>query len=165
MAKQNYFVDGIFVDKLAVLLERPLVIADCVVAPSATPNAATVSKRDAVLSITVPKVGGGTEVKPVRYYQLDLAELGNMGLVKGLCGEDTTLYALLPTLKRLTGIPFTENDLVDAPVVVTGAVTEFTLPLVAKVGSKWFKGRYDLPVLRKSLLSALATNGTYLGSI
>lgn len=165
MAKQNYFVDGTFVDKLAVLLERPLVIADCVVAATSTPNTAAASKRDAVLSITVPKVGGGTEVKPVRYYQLDLAEMSTLALNKGLCGEDTTIHALLPTIKRLTGIPFTADDLVDAPVVVTGAVTEFTLPLVAKVGSKWFKGRYDLPVLRKSLLSTLAINGTYLGSI
>jgi hypothetical protein len=165
MAKQDFFVSGTFVDKLAVLLERPLVQADCVVAAASTPNTDTVSDRDAVLNITIPKAGGGTEVKSVRYFQLDLAGIAQLNLTKRSASEDTTIYALLPTILRITGIPFTESDLVDAPVVVTGAVTEFTLPLVAKVGSKWFKGRYDLPVLRKPTLLSLATNGTYLGSI
>lgn len=165
MAKQDFFIDGTFVDKLAVLLERPLVQANCVVAATSVPNASSVSNRDAVLNITIPKAGGGTEAKEVRYYQLDLAGMAQLNLPKRLVGEDTTIYALLPTIRRITGIPFVESDLVDAPVVVTDAVTEFTLPLVAKVGSKWFKGRYDLPVLRKPTLLSLATSGTYLGSI
>ncbi|MNQ21063.1 hypothetical protein D3C85_341630 [compost metagenome] len=164
MSKQNYFVDGTFIDRLGTLIERTLVQADCVVAPTSTPDT-SISTRDAVLNITIPKIGGGTEVKEVRYFKLDLATLASFNLVKGKCNENSTVHALLPTIQRLTGIPFTTNDLEDAPVVVTGSVTEFTLPLVAKVGSKWFKGRYDLPVSRKVQLSALATLGTYMGAI
>lgn len=165
MAKQDFFINGTFIDRLATLLERPLVQADCVVAPTSVPNTSPITDRDAVLSITIPKAGGGTEAKEVRYYQLDLAGIANLALPKRSVSEDTTIYALIPTIRRITGIPFVESDLVDAPVVVTGTVTEFTLPLVAKVGSKWFKGRYDLPVLRKPTLLSLATSGTYLGSI
>lgn len=165
MSKQNYFVDGNFIDRLAVLLERPLVQAECTVAPTSVPNTATVSNRDAVLDITIPLAGGGTETKGVRYYQLDLASMAAIGLPKRSVNEDTTIHALLPTIKRITGIPFTADDLVDAPVVFTGPGSDFTIPLVAKVGSKWFKGRYDLPVSRKPLLSSVAAFGTYMGSI
>jgi hypothetical protein len=165
MSKQNFFTDGTLIDKLGVLLERTLVQTDCVVAATTTSNVGTASNRDVALNITIPKVGGGTEVKAARYYQLDLAGIANLQLPKRLCNEDTTIYDLLPTIKRITGIPFTTDDLVDAPVVVTGAVTEFTLPLVAKVGSKWFKGRYDLPVLRKPLLSTATPYGLHMGPI
>jgi hypothetical protein len=164
MSKQNFFVDGTLIDKLGTLLGQTLVQADCVVAPTTTPNVGGASDRDVVLNITIPKAGGGTSDVVARYFQLDLANLANMFLTKRYCNEDSTIYGLLTTIRRNTGIPFTEADLVDAPVVVTGSVTEFTLPLVAKVGSKWFKGRYDLPVLRKPhLQTAMHTN--YLGSI
>lgn len=165
MAKQDFFIDGTFVDKLAVLLERPLVQANCVVAATSVPNASSVSNRDAVLNITIPKADGGTEAKEVRYHQLDLAGMAQLNLPKRLVSEDTTIYALLPTIRRITGIPFTQDDLVDAPVVVTGSVSQFTLPLVAKVGSKFFKGRYDLPVLRKPTLLSATLTGAYMGSI
>jgi hypothetical protein len=164
MSKQNFFVDGTFIDKLGTLLGQTLVQADCVVAPTSTPNVGGASDRDAVLNITIPKAGGGTSTTVVRYFQLDLAGLAGLGLAKRYSSEDSTVYGLLPTIRRNTGIPFTEDDLVDGPVVVTGSVTEFTIPLVAKVGSKWFKGSYDLPVLRKPhLQTTMFTN--YLGSI
>lgn len=161
---KSYFSDATFVDKLAVLLEKPLDASSCTVATSSRKNVANVSDRDAVLEITIPAPGGTTEVKEIRYYQLDLDSLRTIPVLKRIAIEDTTIHTLLPYIRRATGLMFTEADLVDAPVVAGTDLTQFTIPLVAKVGSKFFKGKYDLPALRKPhLQTAMVTN--YLGSI
>lgn len=161
---KSFFSDATFVDKLAALLEKSLDASTCTVATTSRKNVATASDRDAVLDITIPAVGGGTVVKEIRYNQLDLASLAGVTLIKRLAIEDTTIYTLLPYIRRSTGLMLSELDLVDGPVVAGADLNQFTIPLVAKVGSKFFKGKYDLPVLRKPhLQTAMVTN--YLGSI
>lgn len=164
MSAYNYFTDATFVAKLAQLLERTLDPAQCTVAAVAAKNTATVSTRDAVLQITIPKVGGGTEVKEIRYHRQALSGIAQLGLNKVYCSEGKTVHQLLDTIRRATGIPFVANDLQDLPVTAGASLTDFTIPLVATDTSKFWKGSYDLPVSRKATLLSVA-KATHMGSI
>ena len=165
MAAYNYFTDATFVAKLSDLLERPLDPAQCTVAQVAKKNT-SISNRDVVLEITIPKAGGGTELKEIRYNLHELRYISNLALTPVYCNESVgmTVHQLMPTILRATGIPFTTNDLQDLPVVVGESLTDFTIPLVAKDGSRWWKGNYDLPVKRKATLRSVAL-GTHMGTL
>lgn len=163
MAEYNYFTDGTFVAKLAAILERSLDPAQCTVAQVAKKNT-SISNRDVVLEITIPKTGGGTELKEIRYNLLPIGSLANLNLTPIYCNEGLTVHQLLPTILRATGIPFTTNDLQDLPVQAGESLTDFTIPLVAKDGSRWWKGSYNLPVKRKATLRSVAL-GTHMGTL
>lgn len=164
MAAYNFFTDAVLVAKLAELLERPLNAAQCTVQQVATKNVSPVSNRDVSLQITIPKAGGGTEVKEIRYNLLAISSISVFGLTPVYCNEGKTVHQLLPTIRRATGIPFVETDLEDLPVTAGESLTDFTIPLVAKEGSRWWKGTYNLPVRRKATLLSQA-KATHMGSL
>lgn len=155
-----YFSDATLIAKLGELIGRTLDSADCVVDESSAINVDPSSSRDVSVNIVIPTPdSSATELRQVRYNLFDLTNIGSYPVQKHTASETQTTHQLLGAITRAVGFPITANDIIDTPCIVPDiGANEFIIPLIAKDGSKWFKGTYNLMALRTNDLDVLISN-------
>lgn len=125
------------------------------------------TNREVEIEASYPSADGqSTITKKFFYFRTDLSNVASMGLpTKVPMHESANVHYLLKYINELSGLNLTIEDVEDlSPVIDDGNLATFTIPLVAKPGSWWFKGSYDLKVGRKPHISTTFSS-TELGQI